>query len=557
MNLKFSTKGLIHNRFDIFKENILTGDKKQVAQAENVILDSVWTNFAFSAYRIWIGVGTGAIDRSRTTMFSYLTRKDAIAENMDYSRFFSEGIVSRRRRIQFLENEQVGQFFSEIGVGYDVLCTHALLTDMAGNPITLEKTSTDIITIYSTIYGYLDQSIFNGDSSITIPIDCLSPYADNSHLSKICDMLTGAGRFSQAGLCFSNKNNFSASYAFGDTPRSSVSGSVGMSYSSVTKKMTSPPIRISAAANSVNPIRYMMLANGDEVFFTCNVLKYPSWSGSFIEKENIGMGDGVSLDFVTDYGFIKSGAIVYVDDVEQVSGVTIDEDAPIDNNIDMFMIIKYQTNSGIFPGMAMNYLYDTREDYVIYENTKYLSYGIDAVDLYYGKLYCSNNLEDWVLLHTKNNFTDANAIPSEYRNYRYWKFVHPNPSGSRYTRVGNHISNDLLNVKNVHFSEIPGKIIGESVGVGDDNETIFSLAHIPLSGTLVVKIDGAITSDFVLDGLTITFNTAPASTVVITADYYYACVITIDYTTKECIKNSNYVIDVSFEIEVGEYTGSI
>lgn len=61
---------------------------------------------------------------------------------------------------------------------------------------------------------------------------------------------------------------------------------------------------------------------------------------------------------------------------------------------------------------------------------------------------------------------------------------------------------------------------GEAVGIGDGATVTFALAHTPKSG-LVVYLDGVETSDYTADGANITFNTAPASAVVITADYVW------------------------------------
>ena len=68
----------IHNRFDVFKKSIITGEEKQVAFAENIILDQFWNLwFKTGTTKSWfdgirLGTGTGAIDPARTTLFNQI-----------------------------------------------------------------------------------------------------------------------------------------------------------------------------------------------------------------------------------------------------------------------------------------------------------------------------------------------------------------------------------------------------------------------------------------------------------------------------------------------------
>jgi len=106
----------------------------------------------------------------------------------------------------------------------------------------------------------------------------------------------------------------------------------------------------------------------------------------------------------------------------------------------------------------------------------------------------------------------------------------------------------------ITFTIPPGLITAEAVGTGDGSDLTFDLDHTPINGTLVVKLDGATTTDYTLVGTTITFNTAPALNVAITADYRYTCSITADYTVDGIHKTSTRVIDLTFTIQYGEPT---
>ena len=62
MNIKVQPK--IHNRFDIYKKNVVTGEEKQVGYAENIVLDSMWSRLCSgSTYFVNIHYGVNAVFR--------------------------------------------------------------------------------------------------------------------------------------------------------------------------------------------------------------------------------------------------------------------------------------------------------------------------------------------------------------------------------------------------------------------------------------------------------------------------------------------------------------
>ena len=69
------------------------------------------------------------------------------------------------------------------------------------------------------------------------------------------------------------------------------------------------------------------------------------------------------------------------------------------------------------------------------------------------------------------------------------------------------------------------RISAEYVGVGDDSDTTFDLANTPVDGSLLLYVDGTLQvegTDFTISGVTVTFDTAPASPDPITASYNVA-----------------------------------
>lgn len=145
----------LHNKFDIEVRNASTGELKQQVTAYNIVLDAMWTrilarNTFMSA--IHIGTGTGTLDPARTSLFTLLVARSATWD--------STGSILpnlyRRVKIQLEPSEYVGSTITEVGVAYGTtssnLVTHALLTDSEGNPISITKTSTEVVVIYATIF---------------------------------------------------------------------------------------------------------------------------------------------------------------------------------------------------------------------------------------------------------------------------------------------------------------------------------------------------------------------------------------------------------------------
>lgn len=61
-----------------------------------------------------------------------------------------------RRKIVLSPSDYVGARITEVGFGYSTssgsAVTHSMLKDSEGNQIAIEKTDTDVLTIYATFY---------------------------------------------------------------------------------------------------------------------------------------------------------------------------------------------------------------------------------------------------------------------------------------------------------------------------------------------------------------------------------------------------------------------
>lgn len=154
MNLQ--QKATLHNRFDFEIYDTKTG-KTEYAQAENIVLDNMWTclcnSYSYFSY-IGVGTGTGALSPTRTTLFNHRAYKSAVAVETVYD---TDTAAHVTKSVTFSETEANGAW-TEVGILYSTstgssYVTHALITDSEGNSITVDKTNTKIITIYATIFA--------------------------------------------------------------------------------------------------------------------------------------------------------------------------------------------------------------------------------------------------------------------------------------------------------------------------------------------------------------------------------------------------------------------
>ena len=153
--MKVEAAVTLHNRFDFEVRDAQSGELKQQARAYNIVLDQMWTRLCTgSAYfvNIHFGTGTGVLAPARTSLFTHLGTRTAVDDTIVRAVPNS----SWRRRVVLNPEEFVGANLSEVGVAFSSgttnLVTHAQLEDAAGNPITILKTSLDVVTIFATIF---------------------------------------------------------------------------------------------------------------------------------------------------------------------------------------------------------------------------------------------------------------------------------------------------------------------------------------------------------------------------------------------------------------------
>jgi hypothetical protein len=151
----------LHNRFDIEVRDAVTGDLKQEATAYNIVLDQMYTRLCGgSTYfvNIHFGTGAGTVVATRTSLFTHLGTKTAVNEEL----IKAIPVSSWKRKIVLNPEEYVGSTITEVGIAFGAtatnLVTHAMLKDAEGNPISITKTDTDVITIFATVFVTADVS---------------------------------------------------------------------------------------------------------------------------------------------------------------------------------------------------------------------------------------------------------------------------------------------------------------------------------------------------------------------------------------------------------------
>lgn len=279
MNIKVQPK--IHNRFDIFKKNVATGEEKQVGYAENIVLDQMWTRLCSgSTYfvNIHYGTGTGTLASTRTSLFTHLGT--AAASNVETVRAIPTS--HWRRSITLGLTTANGSELTEVGIAYGStasnLVTHAQIRDMNGNVISILKTDVDIITIYATVYI----TMVNTDANVKL----LHPN-NNGLLSYLLGGSFPAAIFytGMSGV-ESNYPPGLVSYNIGSSPSGSWSNDVA------NKKRLMSEVRFGTTAANGH-IKELVMSNIARMVLPVTGI----YSGLELSGVSVGIGDGETTIF--------------------------------------------------------------------------------------------------------------------------------------------------------------------------------------------------------------------------------------------------------------------
>lgn len=495
----------IHNRFDVEVIDAFTGEVKQRARAFNLICDALWTRLLHTSSGgawspqtyfnyILFGSGEGTPSASDVALFALLGAKSA--DDSTTSGDVGSGVIYRQGVVTLQAEEYVGATLTEVGVGYDSthIATHALLEDMNGNPISIEKSATDVIRIYATIYVHFSAGGWYG-GSVSLAPDV------NDYEEQFFRALTGKAY--QTYFVIPGVGTRTAALTGPTRTMTTV-------VDAATKKITAST-RIPAGEQNL-PIRCIVVevarASSSAYYGAFTFCLTPgAWAPmAEIKAEPCGTGDGSATGFSTAFP-VKTGGNVYVDGV-QASGVTVRPGPADGDRLERWM------NSVASLSAAGTPIYATTT-FSVYNDGILLSLnpGASSASLenpFYavgmGKMrfweqssthaqaevLASDDLEHWTSAGTISlpyqSWTEL-TIPAALRTKRYWRLSNPSQTYSLYTWA---------------------KFVADAADP----------AH------------------------NIVFTSPPAAGAVITCDY-----------TPDCIpKDENHVFDLTLELTLGEYS---
>lgn len=449
----------IHNRFDIEVVDARIGEVKQRVQAENTISNALWTRlFTPASYFNYIHFGTGSGSPSSTdaSLFAFLGSKAVNTPTYAYN--WDDGWVSLRQQCNLSEMEYIGNTLTEIGVAYEssssTLVTHAMLKDMNGNQISIQKTDTDIINIFATIFVHWDvngygpakiqnERYYGNFFKYFLGVQTLGGGGNGT------DNSTGRFMFYKGGLAPTEQV-----YRADDADYTNKTyAAVTVTYSASTKAITFKANRLSAPIGNLGGIIKCAIGYGYYYGGNGNTRIPPSISidlgdwypGTSIVGEAIGTGNGSAVDYATSYPFI-SDAIIYVEGVAQTSGVSIDFDVPLtptDMGIYFDWLPRYSANSG--SGFLVPTATSLSGAYAAYYNPHY-ALGITQFRAYTSStvVAVSDDLSTWSTVST--GASGIVSVPVQYRNYKYWRI-----SGA----AAYEFTSENVKATNIHFDTPP------------------------------------------------------------------------------------------------------
>lgn len=431
----------IHNRFDIVVRDGITGEIKQEAKAENILLNAFWTNFigvnnGMCLNYIHFGSGSATPLATDTTLTTFIAGKICATDVKDFSTFYTDGIAKRKRSIRIEMGEQVGATISEVGFAESAtstkLRTKALLKDVNNNPISILIGATDVVDIFATFFFKCPLSINEG-----------KVYFDTSnnpsaYILGMC-LCCGPAAYNDDSYFYTHPQGvpkcLSTNY---DSAICVAASGLARTFDVANKKMTITFNNLVAGSGNKGGLGMLRYGN-----LTIE-LPQTGFTQPVITKEVIGTGDGVNKDFYCAFGRILNNgtAKLFVNDVEVAA--TFD-----------FLFPHRDAGFGASLKMLSGGIYD-RYNPMIFENPYYEKIGLTSCTGYQFKLYASNtnNGSDWALASDYPGSSGGfPAITATYKNYRYWKLI-PYTVGGQ-CMISDIKSSEAATYKPIHAVDAP------------------------------------------------------------------------------------------------------
>lgn len=443
----------IHNRFDVEVIDTITGKIKQKARGYNVVCNNLFARLSAGKYDyatyIQYGSGTGTPSASDTQLFNFVGAINPSYDDDVHTDRCHEGICSVTRKIVLNPSVAVGITLTEVGLAYSnsngSLCTHAMLQDMNGNPLTITKTNTDIINIYATIYLHWDASgdfqLYSGSGQNDSYNGYI--YASSPLYERFLGISRGTPDYSYGGgemghLWGLNGRLNCTEYA-GYVPWVFKRKDKSVGHDTTNKRTTVYVARFEA--NEVNNVggigRFVYLWNCSSYGSSAanyNFVCRSSEGGrgiwlvieaggtvippSQITDEAAGVGDGTTTDFAVKFSF-PYDAEIKINGVVQNQGVTVIRGPVNTDKLWNFM----DTRSVNYPKRPVLTNITTNAN-IWYNGYSYYNYaydlGIASVNASSGSLYGSDDGENWTLIHTFSG-SETYTLTGHDQHYKYYK----------------------------------------------------------------------------------------------------------------------------------------
>lgn len=345
INLQDHIKVVTNYNLKLLRNEVLL----QEVNTHNILTDTFWLGRSgYSGYAkgiqscdIKLGNGSGTPETSDTDLFQPLWQKAKDSTSSSYHARTSESNeewIQLTNKYTFHADTTYVGTITECGL-YDtfrLLCTHALLLDAEGNPISIEKTDLDVLIIEVTIRLYFTENesikmiradhtpfwthLFSGE-----PQACLH-YTNNLEiLWSIQDSLDDNEMY---------LNNFSAGDAYEWNSYLSTAICNGKQDIPIT---TSRELTFDTARLGTDwPITGQHFIKGLRIMRSF-IIPFPNtdiFPAYNITGMDVGIGDGETTEFICPMNyFVKDTDKIYIDDILQTRGV--DYIVESDNNNQM------------------------------------------------------------------------------------------------------------------------------------------------------------------------------------------------------------------------------
>lgn len=429
-------KAGIHNRFDIEVIDATSGKTRMRSKAENVICNGLYTDILGASSYGWFGqiafgTGSGTPSASDTGLFSYLGYKNLVP-TLNAPILEDSGItLNATGSIVLGETEYVGSTLSEVGIRSRAsrLCTHAMLMDMNGNPITITKTNTDIVNIYATVYVHVSGSVFSNGLSISNTKD----YTQGSNYQSLDRLLCGIISNHQA--LSSGQMTYTNCIPYYSTGSDMARVNCTVSLNAGNKAITFTAARAGASMPSVyKPFRCAVFnwISNDFGFFLNGLID----DSYMVEDDSIGTGNGSATSYKTTFSVGQLEGI-YVNGVKQ-SNVVVTKGlnakriclAAVDKRYSTMnhLIIDNRVQVGFTNGTIIR-IHPTRASADLQNitlcNLDYEDIGIVqlAISATRYTLYAWSGNQNDEYVEVQSGESLAFTVPAQYRNYPFFNLV--------------------------------------------------------------------------------------------------------------------------------------